>query len=186
MIPTRHRTATPRRRPRLTARLAALGAATALAATAVSAVGPGSAPANAAETPAAALTVRLDPGYQHPAFQGWGTALAWFAHVTGGWPAAQRDALADALYGADGLGFTIARYNIGGGDSPETAPYMRAGAAVPGYWNRPGPEAPTGGTRTAPTTGTPAPTRTSAGGSRRPRRAEPAPSRPSPTRPRTS
>ncbi|MCX5408895.1 RICIN domain-containing protein [Streptomyces sp. NBC_00335] len=142
MIPTRHRTATPRRRPRLTARLAALGAATALAATAVSAVGPGSAPANAAETPAAALTVRLDPGYQHPAFQGWGTALAWFAHVTGGWPAAQRDALADALYGADGLGFTIARYNIGGGDSPETAPYMRAGAAVPGYWNRPGPEAP--------------------------------------------
>ncbi|MFZ3468769.1 RICIN domain-containing protein [Streptomyces sp. 4.24] len=141
MIPARHRTASPRR-PRLTARLAALGAATALAATALSAVGPGSTPANAAQAPAAALTVRLDPSYQHPAFQGWGTALAWFANVTGGWPDARRDALADALYGADGLGFTIARYNIGGGDSPETTPYMRAGAAVPGYWNRPGPEAP--------------------------------------------
>ncbi|WP_086832260.1 RICIN domain-containing protein, partial [Streptomyces sp. NRRL B-24572] len=47
-----------------------------------------------------------------------------------------------ALYGADGLGFTIARYNIGGGDSPETTPYMRAGGAVPGYWNRPGAETP--------------------------------------------
>ncbi|MEV8590744.1 RICIN domain-containing protein [Streptomyces sp. NPDC051180] len=129
-------------RPRLSRRLAALGATTVLATTALASVGPGSPAASAAETPAAALTVRLDPGYQQPAFQGWGTALAWFAHVTGGWPDAQRDALADALYGADGLGFTIARYNIGGGDSPETTPYMRPGGAVPGYWNRPGPEAP--------------------------------------------
>ncbi|MFJ4685537.1 RICIN domain-containing protein [Streptomyces sp. NPDC088789] len=113
-----------------------------LAATALTAVEPFSATAGAAEEPTAALTVRLDPSYQHPSFQGWGTALAWFANVTGGWPDAQRNRLADALYGADGLGFTIARYNIGGGDSPETTPYMRAGGAVPGYWNRPGPEAP--------------------------------------------
>ncbi|WP_329539805.1 RICIN domain-containing protein [Streptomyces sp. NBC_01358] len=130
------------RRSRKPRSLAALGAAAALVATAVTAAGTGSSPASAADGPAAALTVRLDPSYQHPAFEGWGTALAWFANVTGGWPDAQRDALADALYGADGLGFTIARYNIGGGDSPETAPYMRPGAAVPGYWNRPGPEAP--------------------------------------------
>ncbi|MEV4333572.1 RICIN domain-containing protein [Streptomyces sp. NPDC049597] len=101
----------------------------------------GSPPAAAAEGPAA-LTVRLDPSYQQPSFEGWGTALAWFANVTGGWPDAQRNALADALYGADGLNFTIARYNIGGGDSPETTPYMRAGGAIPGYWNRPGPESP--------------------------------------------
>ncbi|MFC9247534.1 RICIN domain-containing protein [Streptomyces sp. NPDC057136] len=88
------------------------------------------------------VNVRLDPSYQQPAFEGWGTALAWFANVTGGWPEAQRARLADALYGSDGLGFTIARYNIGGGDSPETTPYMRAGGAVPGHWNRPGPESP--------------------------------------------
>ncbi|MFE3670223.1 glycoside hydrolase [Streptomyces goshikiensis] len=91
---------------------------------------------------AAAVAIRLDPGYQQAPFEGWGTALAWFANVTGGWPEAQRNRLADALYGADGLGFTIARYNIGGGDSPETPPYMRAGAAVPGHWKRPGPETP--------------------------------------------
>ncbi|MFJ3096437.1 RICIN domain-containing protein [Streptomyces hydrogenans] len=96
----------------------------------------------AAESAEQAVTVRPDPSYQQQPFEGWGTALAWFANVTGGWPDAQRNALADALYGADGLGFTIARYNIGGGDSPETTPYMRAGAAVPGWWNRPGSESP--------------------------------------------
>ena len=96
----------------------------------------------AADPYAAVLSVRLDPSYQQAPFQGWGTALAWFANVTGGWPDAQRNQLADDLYGANGLGFTVARYNIGGGDSPETQPYMRPGAAVPGYWNRPGAETP--------------------------------------------
>ena len=144
MFPTRKRPVSPQARygPSRPRRLVVAATAAVLAATALTAVGPASSPATAAETPAAALTVRLDPSYQHPAFQGWGTALAWFADVTGGWPDAQRNRLADDLYGANGLGFTIARYNIGGGDSPETTPYMRAGGAVPGYWNRPGPEAP--------------------------------------------
>ncbi|HEY9328710.1 MAG TPA: RICIN domain-containing protein [Streptomyces sp.] len=119
----------------------ALSTAGVLVAAALTTVGPAPA-AVAAGVPAAALTVRPDPSYQHPEFQGWGTALAWFARVTGGWPDAQRSRLADDLYGADGLGFTVARYNIGGGDSPETSPYMRPGADVPGYWNRPGSEAP--------------------------------------------
>ncbi|MEE1820868.1 RICIN domain-containing protein [Streptomyces sp. BE20] len=98
-------------------------------------------PAAAAE-PTAHLTVRLDPGYQQQPFQGWGTTLGWFANVTGGWPDERRNQLADELFGADGLGLTVARYNIGGGDSPETVPYMRAGAAVPGHWNRPAEFAP--------------------------------------------
>ncbi|WP_282685096.1 MULTISPECIES: glycoside hydrolase [unclassified Streptomyces] len=145
MISPRHRPVCPRPRYgpfRLPRSLATLGTVTALAVTALTAVGPTASPARAAGAPSAALTVRPDPSYQHPAFQGWGTALAWFANVTGGWPDSQRNALADALYGADGLGFTVARYNIGGGDSPETAPYMRAGGAVPGWWNRPGAESP--------------------------------------------
>ncbi|MFI5529461.1 RICIN domain-containing protein [Kitasatospora sp. NPDC051853] len=123
---------------------AALATATALLAAPLTAP---PAAAAAAEEAAARVTVRLDPSYQQAPFQGWGTSLAWFAEVTGGWPEAKRAELADALYGADGLGFTVARYNIGGGDSPETQPYLRPGAAVPGYWNRPaayGP--PSGGT----------------------------------------
>ncbi|MCU4970570.1 RICIN domain-containing protein [Bacillus toyonensis] len=81
--------------------------------------------------------IKLDPSYQHAPFDGWGTALAWFANITGGWPDNIKNELADALYSESGLNFDIARYNIGGGDSPETNPYMRKGGAVPGYWNRP-------------------------------------------------
>ncbi|MGW6912923.1 RICIN domain-containing protein [Kitasatospora sp. NPDC054939] len=126
---TRHRTA----RTCLAAVVAAAGAGLlALPQPAAAAA----AEAAAAEA-AAHLTVRLDPSYQQQPFQGWGTSLGWFANVTGGWPDERRNRLADELFGADGLGLTIARYNIGGGDSPETAPYMRAGAAVPGHWKRP-------------------------------------------------
>ncbi len=84
-----------------------------------------------------ALTIR--PAIDRPGtvFEGWGTALAWFANVTGGYPDATRERLADLFYGKDGLGWTIARYNIGGGDAAATAPYLRTGAAVPGFWRRP-------------------------------------------------
>ncbi|MFJ2707499.1 glycoside hydrolase [Streptomyces sp. NPDC087428] len=137
MNPTRKRSSARLRAPlpRPVGSLAAAGLAAALVAAGLTA------PAVAASA-AGTVTVRLDPSYQQPPFQGWGTALGWFANVTGGWPDDRRDRLADDLYGADGLGFTVARYNIGGGDSPETAPYMRPGAAVPGYWNRPGAETP--------------------------------------------
>ncbi|RPE28552.1 RICIN domain-containing protein [Kitasatospora cineracea] len=132
----------PQRRTTRSARAAALTALAALAA------GTLTAPPAAAEEAAAHVTVRLDPSYQQQPFQGWGTALAWFANATGDWPDAKRNELADALYGANGLGFTVARYNIGGGDSPETAPYLRPGAAVPGYWNRPAAYGPPGGDTT--------------------------------------
>ena len=79
----------------------------------------------------------MDPSSQQPEFQGWGTALTWFANVTGGWPQEKKAELADALFGEDGLQFTIARYNIGGGNGPETPAYMRPGAAIPGFWNQP-------------------------------------------------
>lgn len=91
----------------------------------------------ASEANPAAEKIKLDPSYQQEPFDGWGTALVWFGNVTGGWPDKVKNELADALYGEEGLNFNIARYNIGGGDSPETAPYMRLGGAVPGYWNRP-------------------------------------------------
>lgn len=70
-------------------------------------------------------------------FEGWGTALAWFANVTGGYPPETRERLADLFYGLNGLGWTIARYNIGGGNADDTPPYLRPGAAVPGFWRRP-------------------------------------------------
>jgi len=85
------------------------------------------------------VSIAVHPDLRHPGatFEGWGTALAWFAVVTGGYPDATRDRLADLFYGPGGLGFTIARYNIGGGNAPATPPYLRLGAAVPGFWRQP-------------------------------------------------
>ncbi|GGB19105.1 hypothetical protein GCM10011380_05830 [Sphingomonas metalli] len=92
-----------------------------------------------AATETGAVTIQLRPAIDRPStlFEGWGTALAWFADVTGGWPDADRTRLADLFYGPDGLGWTIARYNIGGGNAPETPPYLRVGGAIPGFWHRP-------------------------------------------------
>ncbi|MCK2244971.1 MULTISPECIES: RICIN domain-containing protein [unclassified Crossiella] len=92
-------------------------------------------------TPAAAAapstTVRPDPTYQQQPFQGWGTSLIWFANATGGYPAEIRDRLAELLFGEQGLRLNMARYNIGGGNAPDVPPYLRPGAAVPGWWRAP-------------------------------------------------
>lgn len=86
-----------------------------------------------------AVAVTVDPDWRRmgPSFEGWGTALAWFANVTGRFPEPHRARLADLIFGRDGLALNIARYNIGGGDAPETAPYLRPGADLPGFWRRP-------------------------------------------------
>ncbi|WP_112267075.1 RICIN domain-containing protein [Lentzea terrae] len=83
------------------------------------------------------VTVRPDPTYQQEPFQGWGTSLVWFAHATGGYPDEIRNQLAELLFGEDGLNLNIARYNIGGGNAPDVPSYLRAGAAVPGWWKAP-------------------------------------------------
>jgi hypothetical protein len=82
------------------------------------------------------VTLVLRPTADRPStpFAGWGTALAWFANVTGGWPEAERSRLADLFYTDGGLGWTIARYSIGGGNAADTSPYLRTGATVPGFW----------------------------------------------------
>ncbi len=84
-----------------------------------------------------AITIRPATDRPGTVFEGWGTALAWFATITGGYPAETRDRLADLFYGADGLQWTIARYNIGGGNAAGTPPYLRVGGAVPGFWRQP-------------------------------------------------
>ena len=55
------------------------------------------------------VTVRVDPSYQQPEFEGWGTSLVWMANVTGGYPDPIRRKLADMLFGEDGLRLNIAR-----------------------------------------------------------------------------
>lgn len=95
------------------------------------------APASAAPEPAVTIALHADVAHPGTPFEGWGTALAWFGVVTGGYPDATRERLANLFYGPDGLGWTIARYNIGGGNAVGTPPYLRPGGAVPGYWRLP-------------------------------------------------
>lgn len=88
--------------------------------------------------PQNAMTVRVDPSYQQPEFEGWGTSLVWFANITGGYPEPIRRKLVDLLFGEDGLRLNIARYNIGGGNAPDVrTDYMKKGATMEGFWKAP-------------------------------------------------
>jgi O-glycosyl hydrolase len=121
-------------RPRL---IAALALPVLAAAVPVGAAPPAATIASrSAERP---VEVAIRPAIDRPGlpFEGWGTALTWFAHVTGGYPDTVRDQLADLFYGPDGLGWTIARYNIGGGNAANVPPYLRTGATIPGFWRQP-------------------------------------------------
>lgn len=105
------------------------------------------------------IKVTPNPWYADGPFQGWGTSLAWFANATGNYgepgsisqssgdPQTDAKALAygrqlrenfyTSIFGKEGLGLNKARYNIGGGNASDVAygyPFMRQGAAMPGYW----------------------------------------------------
>ena len=104
-----------------------------LAAAAILAVPAGA----AAQTDSVTIDLTGEPEKAGTPFEGWGTALAWFANLTGGWPDAERERLADLFYGSDGLGWTIARYNIGGGARAGATPLTQPGANVDGFWKLP-------------------------------------------------
>lgn len=117
--------------------------------------------ANAASAiPDDAVVVTPNPWYANGPFDGWGTSLAWFANATGNYGEEGfvtnrdeiskeayakalengkqlREAFYESIFGEDGLDLNMARYNIGGGNATDVAygyPFMRQGAAVPGYW----------------------------------------------------
>jgi O-glycosyl hydrolase len=71
-------------------------------------------------TPAPGATlVKIDPGARLQTFEGWGSSLAWWANRVGGWSAAARNAVVDAIVDpVAGLGYNVFRYNIGGGENP--------------------------------------------------------------------
>jgi hypothetical protein len=97
-------------------------------------------PSNASPT-----LVSIDAAHPHATFEGWGMSLAWEANVVFGnalSPAEltttdQQAAYMDLLYNPDvGLGLTVARYNIGGGENP-THHHMQATRQMDGYLDAP-------------------------------------------------
>jgi O-glycosyl hydrolase len=71
-------------------------------------------------TPASGTTlIKINPSVRHQTFEGWGTSLCWWANHVGGWSEAKRNAVVDAVVDpANGLGYNVFRYNIGGGENP--------------------------------------------------------------------
>lgn len=83
--------------------------------------------------------VRID-ATNHRLFEGWGTSLCWWAHRVGDWPDDRLDALLELIADPEnGLGYTVFRYNIGGGDAPGHN-HMRPGGDIPGF--KAGPDRP--------------------------------------------
>ena len=91
-----------------------------------------------AAVPAVDATVSVDPSIRYQTWEGWGTSLAWWAKVIGGFPEpARSDYIEKAFDPVKGLGLNVVRYNIGGGENPlYQAPnksLLSFRAAVPGY-----------------------------------------------------
>jgi O-glycosyl hydrolase len=83
----------------------------------------------------AAYTVNVSPTQKYQTIQGWGTSLAWWANIIGGWSNSQRTALANALYSpTTGIGLNVLRYNFGA-DGPGNVCHnqMKEGHNVPSF-----------------------------------------------------
>jgi len=68
---------------------------------------------------AADVAALVDPSIPYQTWQGWGTSLAWWAKIVGGYPEPIRSDYIDKAFDpVKGLGLNIVRYNIGGGENP--------------------------------------------------------------------
>lgn len=112
-----------------------------LAATIVAGTATSSLPSVSAATEKAAVpTVSVDPTIRYQTLEGWGTSLAWFANIIGGWTEdyngngrPDREDIAELIYSPEYLNMNIVRYNIGGGDDPSHDHIKRCEATVPGW-----------------------------------------------------
>lgn len=93
---------------------------------------------NEQSDPREPITVEVSPRARAQTFEGWGTSLAWWANVLGGWSEERQQEIVDKLYCAkQGLGMTIARYNIGGTKDADD-PYLDYGKAILSYQHEDG------------------------------------------------
>jgi O-glycosyl hydrolase len=89
--------------------------------------------------PVQAATHVVDPSNIYVSnFEGWGSSLAWWGNILGGWSTTNRNAIADLIFGSSNLNLNILRYNIGGSPSPNTFGNLQLGKAVPSYLTAPG------------------------------------------------
>jgi len=83
--------------------------------------------------PSDAVNVTVDASVEYQEFEGWGTSICWWGNIVGKYPQQSRDSIIDLLFDTtDGLGLSIVRYNIGGGDNPSHT-HMGAGKLMDGF-----------------------------------------------------
>ena len=90
---------------------------------------------NSSVAMAASQTVTITPSQQYQTIQGWGTTLAWWANIIGGWSTSKKQALANALFSpTTGIGLNVLRYNFGA-DGPGNVCHnqMQPGGNVPSF-----------------------------------------------------
>ncbi len=103
------------------------------AATAGSGTGGRSGPRPTVMAVSGTTLVTVDAGKRYQTFEGWGTSLCWWAHHVGGWSAAARSQVVDAVVNpTTGLGYNVFRYNIGGGENPDHE-HMGEHREMPGF-----------------------------------------------------
>lgn len=94
-----------------------------------------------AQTSQAQYNANVNFNTNYQTFEGWGTSLAWWANVVGGYPDTgtgnRQDYINRVFDPSTGLGLNIVRYNIGGGENPQyLAPntqYLQYRANMPGF-----------------------------------------------------
>jgi len=107
------------------------------------------APSAGEHSSATSITATVDPTKTWNTWDGWGSSLAWWARAIGG--TRNADIYADLIYRTSdisvgeekypGLGFNIARYNVGGGGIKQPlerkSPKMPWFRDIHGYWTNP-------------------------------------------------
>ncbi len=76
------------------------------------------------------VQIAVDPSVQYQTWEGFGTSLAWWAHIVGAYPEPLRSTLVQKAIGD--LELNILRYNIGGGEAPGLN-FMEPRARLPGF-----------------------------------------------------
>lgn len=86
-----------------------------------------------AAEPPQPLDITVDLSDLGKPFRGWGTSLAWWAHGVGSWSDEAVNRIVHLITDPnEGLGLTVFRYNIGGGDAPGHH-HFRHWGDVPGF-----------------------------------------------------
>lgn len=71
--------------------------------------------------------LRLKPSEVRQEIDGFGASGAWWAQIIGGWQESKRKEIVGLLFGREGIGLSIYRYNVGAGSGEEIGdPWRRA------------------------------------------------------------